>query len=72
MVVTFTNAGNSLSLPSAVGEKAGAVIPHVRNVMNVNAGATVTINGETVMDNYVFKDGDNILFYKPSGDKGRD
>lgn len=70
--VTFTNGGNTLPLPTAVGQKAGLILPTVRKVMNIPSGATATIEGEAIANDYVFEEGDQVLFYKPSGDKGRD
>lgn len=68
--VTFTYGGNGRQLPSAVGQPASEVIPAVRTVLGVPAGATPEIDGVAVKDTHVFKDGEQVVFYKANGDKG--
>jgi len=38
--------------------------------MNIPAGAQPEINDEAINDDYVFVEGDEVTFYKASGEKG--
>lgn len=70
MAVTFIHGANSRAVATAVGQTAGSIIPSVRKIMNVPAGATAEIDGEAIGNEYVFEDKDEVVFYKVSGSKG--
>ena len=70
MSVTFIYGGNSRALAKAVGQVASSVLPTIRSVMGVPSGANPEIDGVGIADDYVFVDGDKLVFYKASGDKG--
>ena len=70
MSVTFIYGGNSKSVPSAVKRKAKDVLPVLRSSMGVPSGANAEIGDILVTEEYEFKDGDQVVFYKASGEKG--
>ena len=72
MGVVFTNGGDVLELPTVVGVKARLALPTVRSAMGIPSGANATINGEPISNDYTFKEGDSVVFYKPSGEKGKE
>jgi len=53
-----------------IGKTVGAVAEFLREVLNVDRLAEGMVNGDKVSDSYVLKEGDNLEFLKPAGQKG--
>lgn len=55
---------------SVVGKTVGQVSELLREVLNVDKMSTGLINGKEQASDYVLKEGDNLEFLKPAGNKG--
>lgn len=53
-----------------VGKSVGQVSELLREVLNVDKMSTGIVNGAEKPSNYVLKEGDNLEFLKPAGNKG--
>jgi len=52
------------------GKTVGAIAEFLREVLNVDRLAEGMVNGDKVEPSYVMKEGDNLEFLKPAGQKG--
>jgi hypothetical protein len=53
-----------------VGKSVGEVGNFLREVLNVDRMSTGLVNGQSVDNDYILKEGDNLEYLKPAGRKG--
>lgn len=68
--------GTIISGPSRLdadvfGKTVASVREEYGDVLNIPAGATATVNGETVDEGRTLRVDDEVVFSKPLGQKGR-
>lgn len=68
-MVTVISGANEASAELA-GQTVGSVRASFRTPLNIPAGARATVNSTAVDDQYVLREGDNLVFTKNTAQKG--
>lgn len=69
-MVTITAGANSNDLEGLDGQTVGAVRQAFAGVFNIPADAAATLNGSPASDGDVLRNGDSLVFAKPTAQKG--
>jgi hypothetical protein len=69
-MIEVRNGVNSIPIEEIEGKEVHEIRSMLSQALNIDTAAVPTVNGETVNENYVLVDGDELEFVKPSGEKG--
>ena len=70
MSIRFICGANTQELEGVSGKKLGEVKDQLVDVLNIPSPVQCILGGQSVSDDYELKEGEQIEFVRPAGDKG--